>query len=56
MDTDSNYLAISGEKIEELVKPEKHEEFEGKKRTGSPGTNGVTARRGFSSWSSRGGE
>ena len=31
MDTDSNYLAISGEKLEDIVRPELREEFEAEK-------------------------
>ena len=32
MDTDSNYLAISGKKLEDIVKPEMREEFEKEKK------------------------
>ena len=32
MDTDSNYLAISGESLEEVVKPETREVFEAEKK------------------------
>ena len=32
MDTDSNYLAISGKKLEDIVKPELREEFEKEKK------------------------
>ena len=32
MDTDSNYMAISAEKLEDIVKPELKEEFEAKKK------------------------
>ena len=32
MDTDSNYMAISGKKLEDIVKPELREEFENEKK------------------------
>ena len=32
MDTDSNYLAISGKSLEEVIKPEMREEFEAEKK------------------------
>ena len=32
MDTDSNYIAISAEKLEDIVKPELQTEFEAKKQ------------------------
>ena len=32
MDTDSNYMAISGEKLEDVVRPERREEFEAEKK------------------------
>ena len=32
MDTDSNYMAISAEKLEDIVKPELQTEFEAKKK------------------------
>ena len=32
MDTDSNYIVISGEKLEDIVRPELREEFEAKKK------------------------
>ena len=32
MDTDSNYMAISGKTLEEIVKPEMREEFEKEKK------------------------
>ena len=39
MDTDSAYIAISGESVEELVKPELREEFESEKSQWFPRTN-----------------
>ena len=51
MDTDSNYLAISGDKLEDVIKPEMRERFsKRKKSSGSLGTSGAIASRGFSSW------
>ena len=32
MDTDSNYMAISGEKLEDIVRPEQRAEFEATKK------------------------
>ena len=32
MDTDSNYMAISGERLEDIVRPELREEFEARKK------------------------
>ena len=43
MDTDSNYMAISAEKLEDIVKPELKEEFEAKKKN----------RLAWDKWSSR---
>lgn len=34
MDADSNYMAISGEKLEDVVKPKKRKEFEKEKSSG----------------------
>lgn len=31
-DTNSNYMAISGERLEDIVKPERHREFEAEKK------------------------
>ena len=28
MDTDNNYLVITAEKVKDLIKPERHEQFE----------------------------
>ena len=39
MDTDSNYMAISADSLEEIVKPELRKEFEEKRKSGLPGTS-----------------
>ena len=50
MDTDSNYVALSADKLEDIVRPELREEFEAKKgKSSSPGTSGVAVHHGSSS-------
>ena len=46
--TDSNYLAISGEQLEDIVKPELRAELEAEKSSGWRGTSGETPSRDFS--------
>ena len=54
MDTDSNYIAISGKSLEDIVRPELKTEFEAqKKSSGWLGTSGVGGPQGSLSWSVR---
>ncbi|CAB4010888.1 Hypothetical predicted protein [Paramuricea clavata] len=59
MDTDSAYIAISGENIEELVKPELRDEFETDKSNWFPHTDSVENARydkrnhGYSKWNGK---
>ena len=41
MDTDSNYMAISGQRLEDIVRPELKAEFKAKKNIGWLGTSGA---------------
>lgn len=53
MDADVNYMAISGKKLKDIVKPELRKEFEEERSSGSPGTSGATVHRDSSSWNVR---
>ena len=50
MDTDSNYMAISGDKLEDIVRPELRAEFEATKKQWLAWTSGAGARLGCSNW------
>ena len=43
MDTNSNYIATSAERIEDIVRPELKPEFEAQKNSGRLGTSGAAA-------------
>ena len=45
MDTDSNYMAISAESLDDIVRPELKAEFEAQKSVGWLGTSGVAGHR-----------
>jgi len=53
MDTDSNYLAISSEWLEDIVRPEPKQEFEAEKISGYLGTSGAVGPQASSRLSSR---
>jgi len=53
MDTDSNYMAISGERLEDVVRPELKQEFEAEKISGCLGISGAAAPQVSSSLSAR---
>jgi len=53
MDTDSNYMAISGERLEDVVRPELKAEFDAEKISGWLGTSAVAGPQLSSSLSSR---
>ena len=53
MDTDSNYMAISGERLEDIVRPELKQEFGAEKISGCLGTSGAVVPQVSSSLSAR---
>jgi len=45
VDTDSNYMAVSAESLEDIVRPELKAEFEAQKKRYWLGTSGAVGRR-----------